>query len=90
MKMIGRILYGAGAVALVTTAAIMAQPSSATEAKSDANKQICRTLPSTGSRLSRTRACHTAQEWVELRRDTRQHLEHIQNERGLSDPSAGH
>jgi hypothetical protein len=83
-KMIARILYGAGAVALVTTVAIMAQPSIATDVKGDANKQICRTLQSTGSRLSRTRACHTALEWAELRRDTKQHLEQIQNERGVA------
>jgi hypothetical protein len=61
----------------------MAQPSSATEAKSDANKQICRSLPSTGSRLSRTRACHTALEWLEIRRQDKQHIEEIQSQRGL-------
>ena len=64
--MIGRIVYGACAVALVATTAVMAQPSADTTAKSDANKQICRMIGDTGSRLGRYRACHTAQEWRNL------------------------
>jgi hypothetical protein len=79
--MIGRIVYGACAVALVAGAAVMAQPSADTTAKSDANKQICRTIGDTGSRLGRYRACHTAQEWIELRRQTKQNIDHIQNAR---------
>jgi hypothetical protein len=79
--MIGRIVYGACAVALVATTAVMAQPSADITAKSDANKQICRTIGDTGSRLGRYRACHTAQEWIELRRQTKQNIDHIQNAR---------
>ena len=79
--MIGRLLYGACAVALVTTTAVIAQPSSSTTEKSDANKQICRIVGDTGSRLGRSRACHTAQEWIELRRQTKQNIDHIQNAR---------
>ena len=79
--MIGRILYGACAVALVTATALMAQPSSSATEKSDANKQICRTSSDIGSRLNRSRACHTAAEWIELRRQTKQNVDHIQNAR---------
>lgn len=84
--MIRRLLSGAGAVALVTTAAVVAQPSSAADGTSEANKQICRSLKTTGSRLSRTRSCHTALEWQEIRRQDKQHIEHIQQERGLISP----
>jgi peptide subunit release factor RF-3 len=79
--MIGRILYGGFAVALVATTAVIAQPSAGDTAKSDANKQICRVIADTGSRLGRYRACHTAQEWIELRRQTKQNIDHIQNAR---------
>ena len=84
--MIARILYGACAAALVATTALTAQPSASDTAKSDANKQICRTISDTGSRLGRYRACHTAQEWIELRRQTKQNIDHIQNARPMNGP----
>lgn len=86
--MIGRIFYGACAVALVATTAVMAEPSSG-GAKSEANKQICRTLPNTGSRLSRSRECHTAQEWTEIRRQAKQEIDRVQSQRPSFDPSGG-
>jgi hypothetical protein len=73
--MIGRILYGACAIGLVAATAVMAEPSnvaagssSVAEPKSDANRQICRTTADTGTRLGRTRECHTVQEWEEIHR----------------------
>jgi hypothetical protein len=80
--MIGRFLYGACAVALVSTTAVMAQPSG--ESGSDENKQICRSTADTGSRLGRSRECHTAREWAELRRQTQQTIDHVQNARAGS------
>jgi len=77
----GKILYGACAVALVTTTAVIAQPSESDTVKSPPNKQICRVTSDIGSRLGRSRACHTAQEWIELRRQTKQNIDHIQNAR---------
>jgi hypothetical protein len=81
--MSGKALHGLCAVALVTATAVMAQPSGSGggASRSDANKQICRTMADIGSRLGRSRACHTAQEWEELRRQTRQTVDHIQNAR---------
>ena len=84
--MFGRILYGACAVVLVTTTAVIAQPSSSTTEKSEANKQICRVIADTGSRLGRYRACHTAAEWIELRRQTKQNIDRIQNARPMNGP----
>ena len=84
--MMGRMIYGAVALALVTTTAVIAQPSASDTAKSNPNKQICRTISDTGSRLGRYRACHTAQEWIELRRQTKQNIDHIQNARPMNGP----
>jgi hypothetical protein len=72
--MIGRMLYGASAVALITTTAVMAEPSG-TNSKGDTTKQICRTIADTGTRLGRTRECHTEAEWAELRRQSGQDLD---------------
>lgn len=47
----------------------------------DPNKRVCRTITETGSRLNKTRACHTQSEWEELRRQTKQKIENIQNNR---------
>jgi hypothetical protein len=79
--LVRKILHVAGAVAAIIATAVMAQQSGSATTKSDANKQICRTFGETGSRLNRYRACHTAQEWIELRRQTKQTIDHIQNAR---------
>ena len=79
--MIGRILYGAAAAVLVTASALLAQGPLGADSKAEANKQICRTFADTGTRLGHYRACHTAQEWIELRRQTKQNIDHIQNAR---------
>jgi hypothetical protein len=83
--MIGRILYGACAVALVAATAVMAepsnvtaQPSNVTDAKTDPSRQICRSTADTGTRLGRTRECHTAQEWEEIHRHRGQDVDHYQ------------
>lgn len=81
--MIDKILYGACAIALVTTTAVIAQPSSS-QPKSSANKQICRAAPDTGSRLGRSRICHTEEEWAELRRETQQNIDRIQTARPMN------
>jgi hypothetical protein len=85
--MIDRMFYGACAVALVTATAVMAEPS-AGDPQAGANKQICRSMADTGSRLGHTRACHTAQEWSDLRRQTRQNVDRIQTRQAMnSDPT---
>ncbi len=85
--MIARMLYGASAALLLTATVALAQPA-ASGSKGDANKQICRTISDTGSRLGHTRACHTAQEWADLRRQTRQNVDRIQTRQAMnSDPT---
>jgi hypothetical protein len=80
--MIGRFVYGACALGLVTATAVLAEP--ATNNSNHANKQICRAVADTGSRLGRSRECHTVQEWDELRRQTQQNIDRIQNNRPAS------
>lgn len=85
--MIGKLLYGACGAALMTATALVAQPSQGGSA-AGANKQICRTIADTGSRLGRYRACHTAQEWAELRRQTVANVDRIQTRQSMnSDPT---
>jgi hypothetical protein len=84
--MIGKLLYAACGAALVTATAVLAQPSGGA-ANGEANKQICRASADTGSRLGRTRACHTAQEWAELRRQTKQNIDRIQTRQAMNSPS---
>ena len=67
-------------LALVGTAAV-ASESSNKSGKFDPNKVICRTINDTGDKLRKTRACHTDAEWRELRRQSREAVEHIQNSR---------
>jgi len=66
--MIGKVVYGACAIAFVAATAVLAEPTNGNEAKDDPNRQICHTTADTGTRLGRTRECHTAQEWEEIRR----------------------
>ena len=68
------------AAALVGTAAAASDGTNQT-GRSDPNKMICRTISDSGNKLKRERACHTASEWRELRRQTRETIEHIQNSR---------
>jgi hypothetical protein len=82
--MIGKLTYGASAVALIAATAVLAQPSQG-DSKGGAEKQVCRTTVDTGSRLNRSRECHTAREWAELRRINRQDIEHVQNNRPMTD-----
>ena len=75
--MIRTAIFGICTVALAATASTAAPRSK----KSDPNKIICRVVEETGSRLNKTRACHTVAEWAELRRQTKQTVERIQDSR---------
>ena len=72
-----RILLAAGAALLIGSAANASEGSK----HGDPNKRVCKTISETGSRLNRTRACHTQAEWEELRRQTKAKIENIQNNR---------
>ena len=69
------------ASALVAGAAGLAAASEPKGKTADPNKVVCRTVAESGSRLKKSRACHTLAEWAELKRQTRQTVEHIQDAR---------
>jgi hypothetical protein len=84
--MIGRASCIVGAIALFAGAAALAQPPAGGDPalkarKDDPNRMVCRNLNEGGSRLDRRRACHTVSEWAEMRRQTRQTIDHMQNSR---------
>jgi hypothetical protein len=78
--MFGKAVFGLFTLALVAGAASASAPSTRS-GREDPNRVVCRTIAETGSRLSKTRACHTQAEWAELRRQTRQTVEKIQDSR---------
>ena len=85
--MIGRLMFGPCAIALVSATAVLAQTSQG-GTSGDPNRLICRSMADTGSRLGHTRACHTAREWTELRRQSRENVERIQTRQAINaDPT---
>ena len=82
--MIGRILLGLCAAALVSGTAVAGESSKKPAAKTDPDKIVCRTIGDTGSRLSRSRVCKTNAQWVEMRRQTQETIDHIQNSRAAN------
>ena len=79
--MIGKTISALGAAALLAGVTIAAQPARRTAPKKDAERLICRTYPDSGSRFTSYRACHTAAQWAEMRRQTIQNIDRIQNSR---------
>lgn len=47
----------------------------------DPNRVICRRVAVTGSRLQKTRLCHTARQWDDMQRDNREQVERAQQQR---------
>ena len=76
--MIRRAILGVAAIAL---AAGVASASSSKSGGANPNKVVCKTEKNTGTRLGKSRACHTMAEWAELRRQARQNVEKIQDSR---------
>jgi hypothetical protein len=74
------ILSALAATILCASAAVAADHGSRSSG-GDPNRVICRKVEETGSRLNHSRACHTAAEWDELRRQMKANVERIQNNR---------
>jgi len=73
------IKLAAASALIIGTALLNAPEAPAATAKKD--KMICRTELENGSRLKKSRACHTAAEWAELRRQSQANVDRIQNAR---------
>jgi len=79
-------------LAMVSAASVTAQapaPAPAPgEGTSKAERMICRTFRANGSRLGGERACHTAAEWADLRRQARENVDRIQTRQSMNaDPT---
>lgn len=81
--MISRAMAGIAAAALLAGTALMAEPPapSAPNSKGNPERRVCRVYNDTGTRIGAYRACHTEAEWAELRRQTIQNVDRIQNAR---------
>ena len=77
--MIRRAIIGVAAVALA--AGVASASSTSKSGGGDPNKIVCKAERNTGTRLGKSRACHTNAEWAELRRQARQNVEKIQESR---------
>ncbi|HEY5723116.1 MAG TPA: hypothetical protein VIT45_12415 [Allosphingosinicella sp.] len=77
--MLRPFVFGLVAAAMVAGSAMAAEGGK--RKSGDPNKMICKTESEIGSKLRRTRACHTKAEWEELRRQTRANVERIENAR---------
>jgi hypothetical protein len=82
--MIHKLVLALAATSLVGVAAASAGEQSGKSKRGDPNKLICKTMEENGQKLRKVRACHTAAEWAELRRQTRAAIEHIQNSRATN------
>jgi hypothetical protein len=62
---------------LVSAAAVAQSPSAngGQGGSNDPNQTVCRSIPNTGSRVSRSRICMTRAQWDERRRDMRSTIE---------------
>ncbi len=49
--------------------------------KKDPNRIVCRTMDTTGSRLGKKKACHTAAEWTEMQAQERRDVDKMQANR---------
>jgi hypothetical protein len=75
-----------GIAAVAATLAFSSHPAAAGDTRTneeigDPNRMICRTQHATGSRLKKGKICMTAQEWADIKRDSRLTLEGAQQRR---------
>jgi hypothetical protein len=82
--MIARMICGLCAIALCAGTAAAGESSSKAPSKGDPDKVVCRVSQDTGSRLGKIRVCKTNAQWAEMRRQTQETIDHIQNNRAAN------
>ena len=82
------VIFGICGLAMLTTAAVTATPprAASTASNAKAERQICRTFRENGTRLGGYRACHTAAEWAELRRQMKANVDGMQTRQAMNGP----
>ncbi|MDP1026809.1 hypothetical protein Q5H91_06270 [Sphingomonas sp. KR1UV-12] len=64
---------------LLLAIALQATPAAAPPAKPVADRRVCKTFASTGSRLGGKRVCKTAREWDEEEVDAHREVDNMRN-----------
>ena len=82
MRKLAIALCAVTAAAVAGTGAADAMEKS--KAKGDPNKVVCRNISESGSRLKSKRVCHTNAQWAEIRREAKEQIDQIQNNRPAS------
>jgi hypothetical protein len=82
--MIARLICGLCAAALCAGTAVAGETSSKSTPRGDPDKVVCRVSQDTGSRLGKIRVCKTNAQWAEMRRQTQETIDHIQNNRAAN------
>ena len=72
------------AIVLGIAAAGSTGASGKAKGKDDPNKIVCRNVSESGSRLKSKRVCHTMAQWAEIRREAKEQIDQIQNNRPAS------
>ena len=74
-----RIIATVICLALLPTTGALAQKANQSDDMGEADRLICKSIKKPGSRIAVSRSCHTAEEWAQIRRQTRQTVEKIQS-----------
>jgi hypothetical protein len=82
--MIARMICGLCAVVMLAGTAAASESTSKSTPKGDPDKVVCRVSQDTGSRLGKIRVCKTNAQWAEMRRQTQETIDHIQNNRAAN------
>jgi len=82
--MIGKATLVLSIALMSATSANASEPTNRSDARLESNRMVCRTETDTGSRLGKSRACHTVAEWAELRRQMKKKVDEIQSRKAAN------
>ncbi|MGZ8997608.1 MAG: hypothetical protein ACXW2T_02010 [Allosphingosinicella sp.] len=82
--MIARMVCGLCAIVMFAGTAAASGSTTKSASRNDPDKIVCRLSNDTGSRLGRVRVCKTNAQWAEMRRQTKETIDRIQNNRSAN------
>lgn len=74
-----RIIAALLCLTLVPAAGALAQRANLSEDMGNSDRIICKEITKPGSRIAKSRSCHTAGEWADIRRQQRDNTSRIQS-----------
>jgi hypothetical protein len=78
LRTLALLVLASSAPAFAQVASI--ESSNPARKSSDPNKMICEVAQTTGTRLGARKVCKTAAEWAQLKEETRQNVEKVQQQ----------